>query len=148
MTSQKITLAIFSSTGRQRLQVERTCRASTLKIKIRDLLRLEEDFKVLRDNGKGRPGTDQIKLIGTTTILSLGLKSGDVVHVFPLSGTRFQEVQEITHQNGTVSSSNHKRNVTEMNIDASNSSSLSNQGKKFNQINIDISLNSNGFYLR
>ena len=138
MTSHKITLAIFSSTGRQRLQVERTCRASTLKIKIRDLLHLEEDFKVVRDNGRGRPGTDQIKLMGTTTILGLGLKNGDVVHVFPLSGTRFQEAQDTTLQNGAESSSNHRRNAIEMNTDISNSSSLLNQGKRFSKINVAI----------
>ena len=105
MTSNKITLAIFSSAGRQRLLVERTCRASALKSKIRDILNLAEDFKALRDNGKGRPGKEEIKLIGTTSIVSMGLKNGDVIHVFPLSGTRFQETEHEPQQNGVASSS-------------------------------------------
>jgi hypothetical protein len=105
MTSKKITLAIFSSTGRQRLQVENTCRASALKTKIRDILHLEEDFKAVQDNGKGRPGDKDIKLTGMTTILSMGLKNGDVIHVFPLAGTRFQETEDMIQQNGATSSS-------------------------------------------
>ena len=105
MTSKKITLAIFSSAGRQRLQVENTCRASTLKNKIRDILHLEEDFRAVRDNGKGRPGDKDIKLTGITTIVTMGLKNGDVIHVFPLAGTRFQEAEDMTQQNGASSSS-------------------------------------------
>ena len=95
MASKKITLAIFSSAGRQRLQVESNCRASALKTKIRDILHIEEDFRAVRDNGKGRPGDKDIKLAGMTTILSMGLKNGDVIHVFPLAGTRFQETEDM-----------------------------------------------------
>ena len=109
MTSNNITLAISSSAGRQRLQVERTCRASALKTKIRDILQLKEDFKVMRDNGRGRPGTEEIKLLGMTSVLSMGLKNGDVIHVFPLTGTRFHDPQEGSSQNGAVSSANSKK---------------------------------------
>ena len=105
MSTKKITLAIFSSAGRQRLQVENTCRAAALKTKIRDILHIEEDFRAVRDNGKGRPGDKDIKLTGMTTILSMGLKNGDVIHVFPLAGTRFQETEDMIQQNGASSSS-------------------------------------------
>ena len=108
MTSNKITLAIFSSAGRQRLQVERTCRASALKTKIRDSLDIKEDFKVIRDNGRGRPGSEEIKLSATTSVLSMGLKNGDVIHVFPLSGTRFHDPEEGSSQNGGNSSEKFK----------------------------------------
>ena len=112
MTSNKITLAIFSSAGRQRLQVERTCRASALKTKIRDSLDIKEDFKVIRDNGRGRPGTEEIKLTGMTSVLSMGLKNGDVIHVFPLSGTRFHDPEEGSSQNGGNSSEKFKAEST------------------------------------
>ena len=105
MASKKITLAIFSSAGRQRLQVESNCRAAALKTKIRDILHIEEDFRAVRDNGRGRPGDEDIKLTGMTTILSMGLKNGDVIHVFPLAGTRFQETEDMIQQNGASSSS-------------------------------------------
>ena len=127
MTTNKITLAISSSQGRQRLQVERTCRAPALKTKIRDLLKLEEDFKVQRDNGRGRPSKDQIRLSGTTTILGLGLQNGDVLHVFPLSGTRFQD-EELKQQNGTSNSIGHNQNIQGSTTDLTNSPSSLNQG--------------------
>ena len=117
MTSNKITLAIFSSAGRQRLQVERTCRASALKTKIRDSLDIKEDFKVIRDNGRGRPGTEEIKLTGMTSVLSMGLKNGDVIHVFPLSGTRFHDPEEGSSQNGGNSSEKFKAESTKNTTD-------------------------------
>ena len=126
MTSNKITLAIFSSAGRQRLQVERTCRASALKTKIRDSLDIKEDFKVIRDNGRGRPGSEEIKLSATTSVLSMGLKNGDVIHVFPLSGTRFHDPEEGSSQNGGNSSEKFKAETTNDTTDVKN---LSTSGK-------------------
>lgn len=105
MATNKITLAISSSAGRKRLQVEKRCTAGSLKTKIRDILSLDEDFKAVRDNGRGRPSTDVIKLIGTTSITTLNLKNGDIIHVSPLSGTRFQETESENQQNGGPSSS-------------------------------------------
>ena len=105
MATNKITLAISSSAGRKRLQVEKRCTAGSLKTKIRDILSLDEDFKAVRDNGRGRPSTDVIKLIGTTSITTLNLKNGDIIHVSPLSGTRFQETESENQQNGGTSSS-------------------------------------------
>ena len=105
MTSNKITLAIFSSTGRQRLQVERSCRASALKTKIRDSLNLNEDFKVMRDNGRGRPGNEEIKFNGMTSVVSMNLKNGDVIHVFPLSGTRFHDPEDNSTNSATSTNS-------------------------------------------
>ena len=105
MATNKITLAISSSAGRKRLQVEKRCTAGSLKTKIRDILSLDEDFKAVRDNGRGRPSTDVIKLIGTTSITTLNLKNGDIIHVSPLSGTRFQETESENLQNGGPSSS-------------------------------------------
>ena len=105
MATNKITLAISSSAGRKRLQVEKRCTAGSLKTKIRDILSLDEDFKAVRDNGRGRPSTDAIKLIGTTSITTLNLKNGDIIHVSPLSGTRFQETESENLQNGGPSSS-------------------------------------------
>ena len=122
MTSNKITLAIFSSAGRQRLQVERTCRASALKTKIRDSLDIKEDFKVIRDNGRGRPGSEEIKLSATTSVLSMGLKNGDVIHVFPLSGTRFHDPEEGSSQNGGNSSEKFKAESTSDTTDVKNPS--------------------------
>ena len=106
MASNNITLAVSSSAGRQRLQVERSCRASALKTKIRDILQLKEDFKVMRDNGRGRPGNEEIKLSGMTSVLSMGLKNGDVIHVFPLTGTRFHDPEEGSSKNGAISNVN------------------------------------------
>ena len=80
--------------GRQVLQVDRGCRASTLKTKIRDLLNLEEEFKINKDNGMGRPSPNEIRLAGTSTLTTLGIKSGDTLHVKPMAGTRFQEEDE------------------------------------------------------
>ena len=105
MATNKITLAISSSAGRKRLQVEKRCTAGSLKTKIRDILSLDEDFKAVRDNGRGRPSTDVIKLLGTTSITTLNLKNGDIIHVSPLSGTRFQETESENLQNGGPSSS-------------------------------------------
>ena len=128
MTSNKITLAIFSSAGRQRLQVERTCRASALKTKIRDSLDIKEDFKVIRDNGRGRPGSEEIKLSGMASVLSMGLKNGDVIHVFPLSGTRFHDPEEGSSHNGGNSSEKFKAESTN---DTTDVKILSTSGKIF-----------------
>ena len=56
---------------------------------IRKLLKLEVDFVVKKDK-MGRPG-DELNLNRSTSRIctSLGLKSGDVLHIKPLDGVRF-----------------------------------------------------------
>jgi len=136
MTSNKITLAIFSSAGRQRLQVERTCRASALKTKIRDSLDIKEDFKVIRDNGRGRPGSEEMKLTGMTSVLSMGLKNGDVIHVFPLSGTRFHDPEEGSSHNGGNSSEKFKAESTN---DTTDVKILSTSGIEEDKVDVELS---------
>ncbi len=55
---------------------------------IRNELNLGDvDFNVKRD-ANGRPG-DAVKILRSSTIASLKLKSGDVLYITPVEGTRF-----------------------------------------------------------
>jgi len=77
----------------------------------------------MRDNGRGRPGSEEIKLSGMTSVLSMGLKNGDVIHVFPLSGTRFHDPEEGSSQNGENTSEKSKTTVNDDLSDLRNSDS-------------------------
>ena len=77
-----------------------------------------------KEDSKSSPNKENL---GMTSVLSMGLKNGDVIHVFPLTGTRFHDPQEGSSKNGEVLSANEKKT-------ASNSSSdlkaTINSGKK------------------
>ena len=143
MATNKITLAISSSAGRKRLQVEKRCTAGSLKTKIRDILSLDEDFKAVRDNGRGRPSTDVIKLIGTTSITTLNLKNGDIIHVSPLSGTRFQETESENLQNGGPSSSSASSSIKTSNSETMQASPVA--GNLFVNTAVSIFLSRNRY---
>ncbi len=65
---------------------------SSLRNDIQKELALQEDFQVRKDKN-GRPG-DEVKLVRSSNVRSLGLKNGDVLYITPVSGTRFKALEE------------------------------------------------------
>ncbi len=100
----QITLGIRSSEGRKRLQISSSVSGTSLKAQIKALLNTDEDFVVKRDQN-GRPG-EEVRFTRTSTLVSLKLKTGDVLYVTPKAGTRFiTEDQEDNQNNGNMSTS-------------------------------------------
>lgn len=93
MTSSKpIVLALRSSHGRKRLEISPMASGKLLKIEIKKVMGIDEDFIVKKDD-KGRPG-QVINFPPGGTVKDMKLSNGDTLHILPRQGTRFEEVDE------------------------------------------------------
>ena len=99
----QVVLGLRSSSGRKRITVGSATTGSKLKEAIVKELGITEDFVVKKD-ANGRPG-EEVRIQRSSTVTSLKLKTGDVLYVTPVQGTRFVAVEEEdAEENGSSAS--------------------------------------------